>query len=422
MALTLLLTGCGSDSNTVMSGDGEVNLVVAEEALPEGVSRKDINITKLSDDEMPFQSGGEIKFEGYNLEPDGLTFNEPVNLEMTFENAEGRLPFFFHVSGDEVKPVNDAEYEIIDGAVSVSIPVTHFSKIVYYPEGPMFKFTAQASDTEIDDPVEASATLTMLTDTYVQEIPSFKFFDGPAEYGTYELKMVDGTQTVGGNIIVSGAAIPKRVDEKPSTKPFSKSATIKLVGEVVCDYNPGPASLLFKINVSWEGEFQVTGAKSLAQSALGNWPASVNLKTKADFECTENELPEFEEHMGDPPATNYDYDYDDLVGKSLDELKDLGKELRIYGLDPVHEFGEYYYPFPFTQFDVDTKTYYEHNLGPDGSLCGSIHFDGEKALDIDLNWSTFGNKVCGWGYEYNQVGAIIATPKQVFDWFEAYGK
>jgi hypothetical protein len=130
----------------------------------------------------------------------------------------------------------------------------------------------------------------------------------------------------------------------------------------------------------------------------------------------------FELHMGMPPATNFDYDYADLAGKSEAEIRSLGPTLRIHAFQHYDGGNTYYIPFPYEQFTLDKRVYDEHPVGPLGEYCANAHFDAEKALDINLQWIPSPESACGWlGPEY-RVGALMVTPEQIVRWFKAYEK
>ncbi len=128
---------------------------------------------------------------------------------------------------------------------------------------------------------------------------------------------------------------------------------------------------------------------------------------------------EYEEHMGNPPATNYDYEYKDLSGMTDEQILALGKTIRIHTFAHYDGKVTHYIPFPDEQFVLDKRTYEEHG-DKDGIYCGSYHYDAKKAMNINHVWLADPGDLCGWGSPYYFVGALIIEPAAVVDWIGAY--
>jgi len=137
-------------------------------------------------------------------------------------------------------------------------------------------------------------------------------------------------------------------------------------------------------------------------------------------DVSQKTTPYFELHMANPPATNFDYDYDDVKGKSLKELKKLGKTLRIHAFNSLFHPEGTYIPFPYEQFTYDKRTYEAHEYGSQGEACGSYHFDTPQALDVHMKSISAPEGVCGWGGPEYAVGALVVTPEELYDWLQKY--
>ncbi len=87
-------------SYSVVSPDGEVTLEIPSQALPKGVSNKDIHVRRLETGEIP---GSISKFNTaavYSLEPHGIIFTKPVSVSVAYNSVSNVMPFLLHFDGD----------------------------------------------------------------------------------------------------------------------------------------------------------------------------------------------------------------------------------------------------------------------------------------------------------------------------------
>lgn len=134
-------------NNSVVSADGAVTLNFNDKALPAGVKKEDIKISRLSDEDIfPSNVSDEAKLgfiAAYNFEPDGISFKSPVEVVMELEALpEGELPVLYHVSENFIGPIDNVMIEIKEGDESKVVAtgeIEHFSKIQAW--GSSFKAT-----------------------------------------------------------------------------------------------------------------------------------------------------------------------------------------------------------------------------------------------------------------------------------------
>ncbi len=395
------LSACTSDTKTpevkkdvdiVASADNSASLEIPKGALPEGTDLSSIKIEKMpiEDGILDVEEGETVVY--YNMEPDGLEFKEDIIFETELKGVKGKLPFFYHISNGKAEAA-DVEYHVKGDDVSVKIPVSHFSG--------MASVQWQYDSVEIDASV---------SDTYVGNNVV-----GMAQVVLLEKEAVEGSIKISGHISSSyGPTGPKKVLNRPPKSTFTSSYTVNTTNDFTCKY-AGKSQLAFYIDVNWGTKIIEDGRE---YSWL--WPNKAKISIWEDFEC-KDEKPNFELHMANLPATNFDYEYIDVEGKSEKELKKLGKTLRIHAFNYLRNDRDEYFPFPDAQFDLDERVYADHERGSDGGYCASAHFNKPKALDYSGGWKEEPEDVCGWGAPDFNTGALIVTPKQLSKWLEAYG-
>ena len=85
----------------VISNDGLAELEIPKNALPEGMSIKDISITNVSVDDTMI---------AYELKPDGTIFSEEPTFKTTFKNKDNIIPIPFSISEENgIELVSGAE-------------------------------------------------------------------------------------------------------------------------------------------------------------------------------------------------------------------------------------------------------------------------------------------------------------------------
>jgi hypothetical protein len=270
IALTIS-TACSSDAEPgtggiVISDDGAATLVVPDWALPEGISLDDISITRIDDSPFPH----------YDLQPDGLVFDDAVTLTIDLPGADGTIPQLIHIS-DGVAEVPDVSVVIDPEAneTQVSAEISHFSQIAVGTVNERF-----------------------FDDTFVVTLdrPANGFVHGPVQYtGRIQRQAFDrtglpATVTVSGELLAGTANLtPHSLRDKPSSTSLIGNSTYSLSGSDVTCTAAGTAHLQL-----WT-EFEVT---YWAVRRLGPWPwsewegeqqatATVRAQVKSrNFECT----------------------------------------------------------------------------------------------------------------------------------------
>ena len=92
---------------SVTSDDGQVELMFNEEDLPKGVSKSDISVEKLDLGDASEGIGAV-----YSFEPDGLVFENPVTIQVTYDYEPDSMPILLHVSDENIEPVDEPEISI----------------------------------------------------------------------------------------------------------------------------------------------------------------------------------------------------------------------------------------------------------------------------------------------------------------------
>lgn len=398
LALTIIisLSACSLFSNKdepnkvvdiVQSADKIVSLEIPRGALPKGTDLSSIKITKTAESSLNVKAGETVV--SYKMEPDGLEFSEDVIFQTEFTGTKDGLPLFYHISNGIVEPAK-TEYIIKGDNVTVRIPVSHFSTMSSIQGSRNIKVKANSSDTIVGNNINASAKVEINDED-----------------------MIEGTAKIKGYITIDyGPISPNRVDDRPPQSIFAKSYTV-ISNDFKCD-EVGDGGLDFHMFVTWDVNDVMKDGKNIP------FTMETTIMIVDDFEC-KNEPPKFELHMGDLPASNFDYNYEDVIGKSEKELKKLGDTLRIHAYNHLIGGRDEYFPFPDTQFNIDERVYLEHESSIEGGYCANIHFNTAKALDIFTKWRDEPKSICGWGTPFYTTGALIITPKQLSEWLEAYG-
>lgn len=111
----------------IVSDDGAATLHVPPGALPKGTRVADLTIRAA-----PVPGGA---LAAYALAPSGLTFSAPVTLTARFppERAPAAAPVVrvFDDAGQTVEPIAATTTRDADGAVTVSVPLSHFSTVLF---------------------------------------------------------------------------------------------------------------------------------------------------------------------------------------------------------------------------------------------------------------------------------------------------
>jgi len=149
---------------TINSNDGLAQLVIPAGAMPSNVSFEEITLTRLEGDDFPFVEDSRESIIVYNLEPNGLTFLEPITFTATINNNDGSIPLVFHLFEDEIDILDDVEVELEleSNKATILAKISHFSVVgVGKLNLRFFKLEASASDTELEKlvPFQAAASI-----------------------------------------------------------------------------------------------------------------------------------------------------------------------------------------------------------------------------------------------------------------------
>lgn len=142
-AAYFLFTDASSAFYTVASDDGLAKLQIPKNALPEGVTKRDISITNVS------ETDGIIAYE---LKPEGTVFSEELTFTATFKNTGNTIPIPIHISeehGLELVSGATTSLDLVKKETTIAVPVTHFSVLTF----PM-RSTDAFFDATVDVPVQ----------------------------------------------------------------------------------------------------------------------------------------------------------------------------------------------------------------------------------------------------------------------------
>jgi|CXWL01.1.fsa_nt_gi hypothetical protein len=98
--------------DTVSSPDGKFSLRIPQKSLPPGVDLSSISVRALPRDQNPVEEVNGAPMVFYTLEPDGLTFNEPIDFQITTPTLMNTIPMVFLVSGDSFDMIPEPAIEI----------------------------------------------------------------------------------------------------------------------------------------------------------------------------------------------------------------------------------------------------------------------------------------------------------------------
>lgn len=120
-----------STNDTITSPDGSFSIKIPEKALPAGVLRSSIQVTKVASEDGPVEEIHGAPMVFYRLEPDGLSFREPVTFQVRTQTQRNTIPMVFLVSGGTFDMIPDPVIEINqnDQEALLSGQLSHFSEL-----------------------------------------------------------------------------------------------------------------------------------------------------------------------------------------------------------------------------------------------------------------------------------------------------
>lgn len=155
------------DGIKVFSDDATVVLEIPTDALPDGITEQDISISKSG---FTYSDEGDIL--SYELQPDGLSFKQPINITLKTDlpqvTEEGYpIPLLLHktIDGENVTTdIVDNTYVLIDeenNELSISGKISHFSNIALWQVGGLIAGRAHSDSTthKIGDTFTFKATI-----------------------------------------------------------------------------------------------------------------------------------------------------------------------------------------------------------------------------------------------------------------------
>lgn len=258
VASLLLLTACGQSDSLVIESDAPgVSLEIPRTALPEGVSKRDISISKVESGEIPFAVEG-ATLRGFRLEPDGLEFDEDVDVKLVLDQPA--FPTFFHLSEDSFEFVNNIHYQIDPDKTVISVPIRHFSMVIEASgDTDPFTFTSSASDIFEGDKTDA---------TFVTTISKWDYDVSYSDIPGIGQRIINGTQTIRAKLFGSDNLTPISFDVPTSL--FADKYTIH-ADDFTCK-KAGDSFIDFGLTLNWE--YDPTGVVGTFGSTLTGWMAA----------------------------------------------------------------------------------------------------------------------------------------------------
>ena len=280
------------DIQKVVSNDGRAELTIPKNALPEGMSIKDISITNVSVNDAII---------AYELKPDGTAFSNELTFKTTFKNSGNVIPILFLISKENgIEPVNGAEIslDLTKNETTILMPMAHFSGVAIARE--FFKATMEVpAQVHIGDVVTAKVTLTKAADSVV--LFNNRVFNpllSPLEnnptvptLGRTGHRIVRDSVKIKGRASASSIFVPERdfYDRPPLTSFKGETLTVES-SDYYCN-TLGSGIIQFGLELRYEGEAVdvvpdgSSGKNSRVESSLGVRSGSASVFVHKELEC-----------------------------------------------------------------------------------------------------------------------------------------
>ena len=159
-----LLRDSGLDEFSILSNDQLAELIIPRGTLPDGVNVDDVSVTRISNNQF-FDDDLIV----YELEPDGLAFKDEISFKVSLEGSNNVAPMVFVSTSTGIDFVNNAktEVDLETKKQNVTVPLTHFSKIVIKSDHGVYDLVLSASDTPEGERVLTNAKFTLNKDKYL---------------------------------------------------------------------------------------------------------------------------------------------------------------------------------------------------------------------------------------------------------------
>jgi hypothetical protein len=150
---------------------------------------------------------------------------------------------------------------------------------------------------------------------------------------------------------------------------------------------------------------------------MDDCPAGFNCNADCICECPP---PIFTSNYFDPPVITHDFDplYAQYQA-DRGSLLDIPGTVTITAYDHVFGNVSFYIPFPEVQLILVPNPDNEY-IEQYGAYCVNDYYEGERALDIDLDWYDRPEQTCIWGGKEGFEGVLTVCPEDLVRWFDAY--
>lgn len=276
--------GASRGIQKVISNDGLAELTIPKNALPEGMSIKDISITNVSVDDSMI---------AYELKPDGTAFSAPLTFKTTFKNKDNVIPVPFLISREKgIELVSDVEttLDLTKNEATISMPMAHFSGVVFSTDhtGALFNATMNVpAQVYIEDIVSAKVILNKIEESEVISNLVNERFNRAAELlgvigenrpkGEFYLTFVStGYRLIRDSVKINGKlsadwfifAPDKIFDNRPALTAFTGETFTVESSDYRCE-KLGFGSMYFTLGLTYEvEEFQIPSGGPLVRRSV----------------------------------------------------------------------------------------------------------------------------------------------------------
>lgn len=246
--LVLILMGCSTSAKPAAQGssvsvesvEGLARLTIPAGALPQDFHAEQLAILPLSESELPIEPQDGLHVMGFELNPDGLAFAQPVDLTLSIPlEAFSEAVQVLLVSGEgdaESLTIKDIEFDLQNELVLVTAELSHFSTVISVSprnDKEFLKITVKAPDTVYEGvPFKVTVTLEV-TQEVVETFAFLEFLPKEERMARYvNLRAKDAPWKIRGgkfwdSDVVRPAFSPKRVEDvPPNTQVNGKTYTI----------------------------------------------------------------------------------------------------------------------------------------------------------------------------------------------------
>ena len=149
-----------------------MTLNVTPDALPEGLAARDITIKKMTPAE-----GDENTLMMYMFGPDGVEFNEPIDIEVKLEDVDIEtkgIPLMVYTDDESMEPVSGTEFsmDLASKTATFTGKIEHFSTVAVIHGFFAVSYPGDLGDHKVLEPFPITINVTTLPDARVRLLPA----------------------------------------------------------------------------------------------------------------------------------------------------------------------------------------------------------------------------------------------------------